>query len=269
MPFFLQLKHWQLFLVLVVFPIACMLLFQLALFSEVFDMAINSAHSPMNSSFQGFPTLFKWFPLLLVIVLIPMFAWQWSFGTTLHKYIPNPRSMKLGRFKAFLIIPFAYFILFSIWMVYLFQSFENMANPPEPMGIPTEFLTMMLSFIIIIPLHLFSMFCMIYTMRFCAKALVSAERGQEAHFSDYIGEFFLIWIQFVGLWFIQPRIQAVLSSRLPTSVQPFNSFDNSPMTARRVKPKAPSETGTTNEKPLNFTPDGDPFEHDDDFDGIL
>lgn len=265
----LKLKNWQLFLVLIIFPIVCMITFQLALFSEIFEIAAQNASSTQMNSFQGFPKAFRWFPLLFMIISIPLFVWLWSFGTIMHKYIPNPRSMKLGRFKAFLIIPFAYMILLSIWMIYMIISFENMASTPEPFGIPTEFATMMLSMIVIFPLHLFSMFCIIYTLRFCAKALVSAERGREAHFGDYVGEFFLIWINFVGLWFIQPRIQAVLATKSPTTIHELNELPNAPINARKTKPVAPSQNEVKDEKPLNFKPDGDPFEHDNDFDGIL
>ena len=275
MPLLLKLKHWQLFLVLVVLPIFGMVLFQLAMFAEMLEFTAKNASSAMNHSFDGFPATFKWFPLLFISVSVPLFSWLWSFGITMHKYIPHPRMMRLGRFKAFIIIPFAYFILLSLWMVYLFQSLENMTSTPEPLGIPKEIATIILSMIIIIPLHFFSLFCIIYTLRFCAKALVSAELGREAHFGDYIGEFFLIWINFVGLWFIQPRIQAVIQNKRPTNLvideltnPPDPAPDQHTLSARKTTNSSIQEQ-PKDEKPLNFKPDGDPFEHDNDFDGIL
>jgi hypothetical protein len=51
---------------------------------------------------------------------------------------------------------------------------------------------------------------------FTAKTLKSAEMQREAHFSDYIGDFFLLWFYPVGIWFIQPRINRIVQENQHT-----------------------------------------------------
>ena len=65
--------------------------------------------------------------------------------------------------------------------------------------------------------HFFTMFCLIYILYFTAKTFRSAELQREAHFSDYIGEFFLLWFHFIGVWVIQPRINAIVDGRRPAA----------------------------------------------------
>lgn len=67
------------------------------------------------------------------------------------------------------------------------------------------------SFLIIIPLHLFAMFCMFYCLYFVSKALKSAELQREALLGDYIIDFILFWFYFVGIWFLQPRINKLFA----------------------------------------------------------
>jgi hypothetical protein len=59
---------------------------------------------------------------------------------------------------------------------------------------------------VILPLHLFSMFCIFYCLYFNAKALKAVEWRRPVTFGDYAGEFFLLWFFPLGIWFIQPRI---------------------------------------------------------------
>lgn len=47
-------------------------------------------------------------------------------------------------------------------------------------------------------------------MYFVAKTITSVEMKKESHFSDYIGDFFLIWFFPVGIWFVQPRINKII-----------------------------------------------------------
>jgi hypothetical protein len=50
-------------------------------------------------------------------------------------------------------------------------------------------------------------------MYFTAKTITSVEMKKETHFSDYIGDFFLIWFFPVGIWFLQPRINRLLEEQ--------------------------------------------------------
>jgi hypothetical protein len=67
-------------------------------------------------------------------------------------------------------------------------------------------------FALIIPLHLFSMFCIFYSLYFIAKALKTVESQKTVSFSDFAGEFFLIWFFPIGVWIIQPRINKLFET---------------------------------------------------------
>ena len=56
---------------------------------------------------------------------------------------------------------------------------------------------------IIIPLHLFSMFCIFYLI---AKTIKTAELQRKVGFGDFAGEFFLLWFYFIGIWINQPKV---------------------------------------------------------------
>jgi hypothetical protein len=73
-----------------------------------------------------------------------------------------------------------------------------------------------IAFIAIIPFHLFAVFCALYSLWFIAKCLKSVELQQAVAFSDYILEIVLIWFLPIGIWFIQPRINAIFEDRQPS-----------------------------------------------------
>jgi putative effector of murein hydrolase LrgA (UPF0299 family) len=65
---------------------------------------------------------------------------------------------------------------------------------------------------LVIPLHLFSMFCMFYQLYFVSKTIKTAELKRKVTFSDYLGEFFMIWFFPIGIWIIQPKINRLFSA---------------------------------------------------------
>jgi hypothetical protein len=68
-------------------------------------------------------------------------------------------------------------------------------------------------FLIILPLHLFAGFCMLYTLYFVSKSLVLAKSGQSAPFHSYIGLFLLIWFFPIGVWIVQPRVNRLYAEK--------------------------------------------------------
>ena len=69
------------------------------------------------------------------------------------------------------------------------------------------------SMALIIPLHLFSMFCIIHTIYFVAKAYKIAETQRAVTFSDFVGEFFLAWFFIIGVWIMQPKINTMVNEQ--------------------------------------------------------
>ena len=173
----LTLKHWQLFLVLIGLPlIAEFLMFALVLTTK----------DPGS--------FFILFAVVMLLFTGLFFAWFYTLGTNLFKKLPETAGMSLTRFKIFLFIPCIYILFFLVFILGLFSTIATGAAP-NPM-LP----------LFIFPIHLFAMFCMFYCLYFNAKALKTVELQRPVTFSDYAGEFFLIWFYPVGIWFIQPRI---------------------------------------------------------------
>ncbi len=138
----------------------------------------------------------------MIVFAILFFSWFWSMGIGLQKFIPHNLKMKVQQFKVSFLISFAYSILFlasfakdhffsdGIWV----KDFEKF----QPF---------------FIPLHLFSMCCIIYCMYFIAKTIKTVELDKEVSFSDFSNEFFLLLFYFVGIWYIQPKINQFLKEK--------------------------------------------------------
>jgi hypothetical protein len=179
----LTLKHWQLFALLIGIPI----IFQIITIGSIISMRIPRLIFPL-------------FPVVMILFIGLFFGWFYALGTHLYKKLPATEKMNLTRFKVFLFIPVAYMTFLSI---FIFGLFSNILSgiKPNP-GV----------FALIIPLHLFSMFCIFYCLYFNAKALKAVEWQRSVKFEDYIGEFFLIWFFPIGIWIIQPRINRLFET---------------------------------------------------------
>ena len=177
MKLLLKLKHWQPFLLLMVIPI----LFQIGMFAAVFI-----SNDPLM--------MFRLFPIVMILFMGIFFGWFYALGTNLHKKLPDTVHMNLRLFKIFLFIPVAYMSLFMVFMINMFSGIIGGEEPNVAI------------FMLIFPLHLFSMFCIFYCLYFNAKSLKSVELQKPVTSNDFAGEFFLIWFFPVGIWFLQPRI---------------------------------------------------------------
>lgn len=184
---FLTAKHWQIFILMVGLPF---------LFQIVTIIYVIMTDNPLFA--------FSTFPIFMLLYICIFFGWFWSIGVGLHKFLPEHHNLKLKKFKIFFFIPLAYIILLMFSMMY-FGIFSVFPPPDDMIGI---------SLILIIPFHLFSIFCMLYMLYFCSKTLKSIELNREVEFSDYAGEFFLLWFYIIGIWILQPKINRIYSEKL-------------------------------------------------------
>lgn len=207
---FLRAKHWQIFLLIFVVPLILELI------------AI-----PVVIATENFSLFFVFILFIMVVAMGTQFSWYYSVGTALAGRLPSNAGMNVRRFRNFVFIPVAYIMLFMLF-VGSEVLFAINDGPPSPM--------LALSFIVIIPLHFFSIFCIFYSMWFVAKSLKMVERYQFVEFGDYAGDFFLIWFFFVGVWFIQPRINRLFDPTLPP------------------KPQQPQQPYPQNYYPPNYNP---------------
>ena len=94
-------------------------------------------------------------------------------------------------------------LLISISMGAIFNGFFENGKEPD-----TSMIGGLLG--VIIPLHLFSMFCIFYCLYFVAKTFKTVELQREVSFSDFAGEFFLFWFFPIGIWIVQPKINKMI-----------------------------------------------------------
>ena len=185
MTFFLKLKHWQLFLLLVGIPIAL----------EFLTIGFIFSADDFSSGLQRF---LRAFPILMFLYVAILFGWLWSTGVFLAKKLPSDAPMPSGLFKGAIIIPTLY-IMFLCWFVAKLMWGNEMSELfiDENLGL-------------ILTAHFTSMACIFFVVFFNAKALKSVELQRSALLGDYVGEFFLFWFFPVGIWFLQPRINQLL-----------------------------------------------------------
>lgn len=193
--FFLRLKHWQLFIVMLGLPIIYQLYFIFEIFgSRTQPMEVvgeEGVTQVLNERYFHFDFL----PYVLILFGLVFFGWFWSIAIGLQKNIPVEIEMKVKRFKAFFIIPLVYTIVFMMLIGGLFSGMFTYGFSNS-----TWFL------VIILPFHLFSMFCIFHTIYFVAKTIRTAELQRVVTFGDFAGEFFLLWFYIIGIWIIQPKV---------------------------------------------------------------
>lgn len=183
---FLTAKHWQLFILMVGLPF---------LFQTVTLVYVIVMDSPMLA--------LSTFPIFMLLYISIFFGWFWSMGVGLHKFLPEQHNLKLKKFKVFFFIPLIYISLLMVGMMY-FGVFNDFPPPEDKL---------LISLILIVPLHLFTMFCLLYVLYFCAKTLKSIELQRNVEFADYAGEFFLLWFYIIGVWILQPKINKIYSAK--------------------------------------------------------
>ena len=185
---FLKAKHWQLFLLTFGLPI----IFHIIMMSSI----ITKMTSQTNPDPMIMLDYLKYFPIVMIVFIGTMFGWFWSISIGLQSKLPAELKMNTLRFKIFFFIPLVYIFLISLTLIAFFTK-----TLPNNLGF--------LGFLIF-PLHLFSMFCMFHNLYFTAKTIKTVELQKEVSFSDFAGEFFMIWFYPIGIWIIQPKINQLI-----------------------------------------------------------
>ncbi|MCC6370840.1 MAG: hypothetical protein IT236_07545, partial [Bacteroidia bacterium] len=187
----LKAKHWQLFLLMFGIP---MVLYFIMLDSLVRNLNENTNPNPfvvLNSLWM--------MPIIMIAFTVSLFLWFWSVAIGLQGKIPESIKKKTTRFKLLFFIPLTYLLLISFGAMVLIKflpvwiargDFFDPANNPALFG------GLLFGFILC---HLFSVFSIFYCMYFVAKTFKTAELQHETGFSDFAGEFFLIWFYPIGI----------------------------------------------------------------------
>ncbi|WP_420318156.1 hypothetical protein [Ekhidna sp.] len=188
---FLRAKHWQLFLLTFGIPMIFQIIMMISMFASIGN------NSQPNPTFMM--NYFTAFPLMMLIFTGVFFGWFWAVAVGLQSKVPQDVTMKVTKFKVFLFIPLVYILFLLGFMATTMNGPFQYGTPPNP-GM----------FGLIVPLHLFSMFCIFYCLYFVAKTFKTVELQRKVTFSDFAGEFFMIWFYPIGIWIIQPKINKMV-----------------------------------------------------------
>ena len=207
MNIFLRLKHWQLFTIL----IAVSLVLQIRAY-DTFQITVHDTFaSNRDISVIIWPTT-----IAILIYIFLFFGWLYAVGTNLYNKLPKSVPMSVKRFKLFLVIAVIYLLFLNPLNGYI-------ASEKVVIGMGASNVAAA-----IVPVHLFSMFCMFYCLYFISKELKAVEWQRPVTFSVYTGEFFLIWFFPIGIWFIQPRINKLSEEGFQDGNDLSDTFVNNP-----------------------------------------
>jgi hypothetical protein len=206
----LNAKHWQLFIIVVGLPIVVHSIFMATIFSQI------STHNPPDPI-----KLFSIMPWMFVFYLISMlvlFGWFYAIVVRLDALIPAPLKINKRRFKIFFFIPLIYFALIFSVVIFVMTNIA-MLRPPQNIG------PIVALIFLIIPLHLFSIFCIGHTFYCVGKSIKLAELQRAVKFEDFVGEFFLAWFYLVGFWILQPRLNKLVNEESKAEILYKNNSD--------------------------------------------
>jgi hypothetical protein len=179
--FFLTMKHWQLFLLLMGIP-------------AILQMVAIS----MLSNIDGLDMILEALPYVIILVAGVFLAWYHTLGTELHAKLPESVSMNLTVFRVVLAIPAVLVLSIAVIAWLVFTDHTEVFR-----GMDEAFVSVFLL------LYFMSFFGVFYLLYFVAKCLVSVEEQAPVTFKQYIGAFFSLWFLPLGVWFFQPRVNAI------------------------------------------------------------
>lgn len=171
MKFFLKIKAWQLFLLLMI-PVFIPYIATISAgntWITIWDMLISTG-----------------------IACILAIGWFWTLGLELNKKLDKNIRPPQRFFK--------FSMVYTV--VYMFVFFVSFSQASQGKNVSTLF-------VLIIPFHLFTMVCMFYVLYFVSKNLVMAQKKQVVSFSSYLVPFLLLSFYPIGLWIIQPKVNRI------------------------------------------------------------
>ena len=176
---FLILKHWQLFGIIIGLPLSLLIIIAL--------VALKG-----ETKIAGYLFL-----VLLISFVLLFYSWFYSVGSSLNKKLPPNTPMPIKWFRISISIPILYFLLLSL-LIILESTTAFSTGKRNSDALP-----------LILPLHFLTSICTFFCNYFISKSLRIIELKRSVTFSDYAGEFFLIWFFPIGIWVIQPRINKI------------------------------------------------------------
>ena len=141
------------------------------------------------SSFNFFENKNQDFKMIsMLIIIFSIFGWIWSVVNVLYRKLPTKETFNIWKFR----IIFLMTISILIWILWIVENNLIKNN------------------ILLLILGVFTYLgFMIYLVLTTAKTIKSVELQKEVSIQDSFLDAILIWIFPLGIWIIQPRINAL------------------------------------------------------------
>jgi len=145
--------------------------------------------------------ILKIMPIMMIFFLGGLFGWLWAIAINLQEKLPEDLKLKANIFKTFLLIPTIYFVIFFVFLDSIMSGAIENGTGLDPA-----------IFALIVPFHLFAMFCIFYCLYFVSKTFKTVELQRKVTFSEFAGEFFMLLFFPVGIWILQPKINKMVEN---------------------------------------------------------
>lgn len=169
MEIFLRIKHWQLFMLMVI-PLGTFIL-------------LRGALAP---AYLG---------LMLFLFLVVASGWIFSVGLSANEKLDSTLRMQTVIFKISFAVPLLYMIVFYYFFVIPLEL-GHLQRPPEW----------------IVPLHFASVAAIFYLLWFASKQFVTCQHNREVFYIEYWSVLLGFWFGFIGVWFLQPKVNRLFDT---------------------------------------------------------
>jgi len=168
----LSFKHWQLFLL-------------------IFICGAWTSPSPLKEIINS-------------VAVVTFTLWIYAIGVYGQDRISELglKTMNVKLFKANVIIIGSLFLIALVYSAAQPEANEvnNVTNTLEPTDI------------IYIAAGLYLFFAMVQTIVFACKTIAKLELRREVSFGDYFNNLLLMFFFFVGIWFLQPKVNRLIAT---------------------------------------------------------
>lgn len=195
--FFTKAPQWKIFLLLYVIPVLSYIFFIATFIIVAVDYDL---YSPIVSYTLAFSFLF-----FLSINLYFRGHWFWAVIVSLNNKLPDTLKIDLKQFKWLNYVQIGVSVLFAFLAYITYQSWVNY----------NTLLTWYL--LLLIPIIFFFAYSFFYTIIIAAKVYKTVELQRKVDLSDCILELFLFYMLSVGVWILQPKINAIVTESQPES----------------------------------------------------
>ena len=128
-----------------------------------------------------------------LFLMLVLFAWMISVAVWSNQRLPPERQRSPAPFVAGLIVPIVYALMYIVLYLPLLEAGGPPARPP----------------IWLFPMHLMSMAGIFYGIWYTARQYKSLQESVDADFLIFSSTFFLLFIFPLGIWIIQPGVNAL------------------------------------------------------------